>query len=292
MTSIRKTTGFATSFDGTPIFYEVRGEGPPIVLAYGIACLMNHWHHQIKYFSANYQVITLDYRGHHQSPAPQNRDNLTVDGCVEDIKAVLDTLGIKKASFWGHSWGAQILVRMWDLHPEYFANIVFVNGFVSDPITGMFGSSLPRQAFELIKAGYDKLPETAGYLWKKSMYNPIAIWFTTRVGGFNPQLTQLKDIEVYLKGVANIPIDVFIRLFEQMMHYDGKPVLDRITAPTLIVTGEKDFVTPRKHQAEFHKRIKGSEFMSVPFGSHCTQLDMPEMVNMRIEKFLQKHGWV
>ena len=291
MNIIKKTTGFAKSYDGTPIFYEIRGEGKPIVLCYGIACLMNHWHNQVKFFSSNYQVIMIDYRGHHQSPIPQQDDHLTVDACVEDVRAVVEHLKISKASFWGHSWGTQILVRAYDLYPEMFANLVTINGFASNPITGMFGSNLPMAGFELMKKTYEQLPETSNYLWKKVVYNPLMLKFTQLAGGFNPHLTAINDIEVYLKGVANINIKVFIKLFDSMMNYDGRPVTERITVPTLIMAGEKDFVTPMKYQESLHKRIRGSEFTKVPFGSHCTMLDMPEFVNLRVEKFLKEHQY-
>jgi pimeloyl-ACP methyl ester carboxylesterase len=291
MNTVKKTTGFATSYDGTPIFYEVRGEGKPLVFCYGIACLMNHWHHQVKFFSSRYQVITLDYRGHHQSPIPQQRDHLTVDACVQDVKAVVDHLGIKKAGFVGHSWGSQILIRAYDLYPEMFDNFVTVNGFASNPIAGMFGSNLPAAGFELMKKSYEQLPETSNYIWKKVVYNPLTLWFTQVTGGFNAQLTAVKDIEVYLKGVAAINIEVFIKLFDSMMNYDGRPVTERITVPTLIVAGEKDFVTPLKYQESLHRRIRGSEYTRVPFGSHCTMLDMPEFVNLRMEKFYNDLGY-
>ncbi len=286
MNVIKKTTGFAKSYDGTPIFYEVRGEGRPIILCYGIGCLMNHWHHQVKFLSHKYQVIMLDYRGHHQSPIPQEHDHLTIDACVHDIKAVVDHLKLDKACFVGHSFGTQLLVRAFDLFPEIFHNLITVNGFASNPIDGMFGTNLPAAGFELIKKSYEQLPETSNYLWKKIVYNPFMIWFTQVAGGFNSQLTAVNDIEVYLKGVAAINIEVFIRLFDAMMHYDGRPVTDHIDIPTLIIAGEKDFVTPLKYQEALHKRIKGSEYTKVPFGSHCTMLDMPEFVNLRIEKFL------
>jgi pimeloyl-ACP methyl ester carboxylesterase len=292
MSVIKKTTGFAESYDGTPIFYEIRGEGKPIILCYGIACLMNHWHNQVKFFSSHYQVILIDYRGHHQSPLPQQDEHLTIDACVEDVRAVVEHLKITKASFWGHSWGTQILVRAFDLYPEMFANLVTVNGFASNPITGMFGSNLPIAGFELMKKAYEQLPETSNYLWKKIVYNPLMIKLAQFSGGFNPQLTAVKDIEVYLRGVASINIKVFIRFFEAMMNYDGRPVTDRINVPTLILAGEKDSVTPIKYQENLHKRIKGSEFTKVPFGSHCTMLDMPEFVNLRIEKFLKENNYV
>jgi pimeloyl-ACP methyl ester carboxylesterase len=284
-----KTTGFAKSYDGTPIYYEVRGEGRPIVLCYGIACPMNHFHHQAKFLSQNYQVIMLDYRGHHHSPIPQEHDHLTIDACVQDIKAVVDHLKLEKACFIGHSWGTQLLIRAYDLFPEMFGQFITVNGFASNPIAGMFGTNLPSAAFELLKKGYEQLPETSNYLWKKIVYNPLTIWFTQVSGGFNPKLTAVRDIEVYLKGVATINVEVFVKLFDAMMNYDGRDVADRISVPTLIMAGEKDFVTPLKYQEALHKKIKGSEYTVIPFGSHCTMLDMPEFVNLRIEKFLKDH---
>jgi len=78
---ISKTTGTFESFDGTKIYYEVRGQGRPIVLCYGLACLINHWTHQIKAFSMDYQTIVFDYRGHHNSDTPVKRENLTIDAC-------------------------------------------------------------------------------------------------------------------------------------------------------------------------------------------------------------------
>src|SRR4051794_10295095 len=99
MSDIIKQTGTFKSFDGTQIYYEVRGTGKPIIMCYGIGCLMNHWRHQIKYFSQNYQTIVFDYRGHHNSPVPENRDNVSINAICEDIKLLADHLEIKSASF-------------------------------------------------------------------------------------------------------------------------------------------------------------------------------------------------
>jgi hypothetical protein len=57
MSPITKTSGYFESFDGTRIYYETRGQGKPLVFVYGIACLINHWHNQLNYFSHNYQTI-------------------------------------------------------------------------------------------------------------------------------------------------------------------------------------------------------------------------------------------
>lgn len=286
MNLVPKQTGTFRSFDGTRIYYEVRGEGFPIVLNYGIGCLINHWRHQIKHFSQSYKVIAYDYRAHHRSEIPENREHLSIDAMAQDLKSLLDHLEIQKASLWGHSFGAQMLVRHCDLFPEFAHSLVFINGFAENPLRGMFGTDLTQSFFQLFKSGYHILPETLSYLWRGAVQNPLAIHLSALAGGFNLRLTSLKDIEIYARGIASMDLGAFITLFESMLQYDGKPVLERITAPTMIIGGKQDSVTPQEHQEEMHQLLKNSDFFMVPYGSHCTQLDMPELVNLKIERFL------
>src|SRR5271155_1173011 len=117
MNLVTKETGTFRSFDGTRIYYEVRGEGSPIVLNYGIGCLINHWRHQIRHFSQTHKVIAYDYRAHHRSEVPQNRQHLGIDAMAQDLKALMDHLELPCASLWGHSFGAEMLVRCYDLFP-------------------------------------------------------------------------------------------------------------------------------------------------------------------------------
>lgn len=287
MNLVPKQTGSFRSFDGTKIYYEIRGEGFPVVLNYGIGCLINHWRPQIKYFPQHFKVIAYDYRAHHRSEIPENREHLSIDALAQDLKGLLDHLEIHSASLWGHSFGVQMLVRFYDLFPELTHSMVFVNGFVQNPLQGMFGSDLTQSAFQLLKSGYQTLPETISYLWRLGIQNPLAIQLSAMAGGFNLSLTSLKDVEIYARGIASMDLNAFLTLFESMINYDGKPVLERIEVPTLIIGGKKDSVTPQKHQEDIHNLIRGSEFFMVPYGSHCTQLDMPELVNLKIERFLR-----
>lgn len=291
MNAVKKSTGSFKSFDGTRIYYEVRGEGRPVVMAYGIACLINHWQNQIKYFSQNYQTIVFDFRAHHKSDLPSDHSQISIDAIARDIHCLMDHLGIERASFWGHSFATQVLLRSYDIEPKYFHDLVFVNGFASNPIAGMFGNDLASQAFKIFKSGFDMAPETLTYVWQKVLANPFAAQMLALMGGFNLTLTHLKDIEIYLRGVASIDVNAFLTLFQNMMEYDARPVFDRVDIPTLIIGGKKDSVTPQKYQEEMSVKIKKSQFMMVPYGSHCTQLDMPDFVNLRIEKFLESIGY-
>lgn len=288
---VEKTTGSFTSYDGTSIYFEVRGRGRPLILCYGIGCLMNHWKSQIEYFATHYQVITFDYRAHHQSEVPINRENLNVDSIALDLIELIRVLKLQKVSAWGHSFGAQIVTRAYDLDKDLFDNLIFINGFVTNPIRGMFGNDLATSAFDLFKSGYKVLPETLKYVWKFAVNNSISIQLSALAGGFNLQLTHLKDVEIYAKGLTAIDLDAFISIFESMMKYDGSSVLERIRIPALIIGGKQDSVTPEEHQKKMYQKIKGSELLMVPYGSHCTQLDMPDFVNLAIEKFLIDHDF-
>lgn len=289
METVPKTTGQFESFDGTPIYYEVRGEGEPLVLVYGIACLINHWHHQIEYFSKHYKVIAFDLRGHQRSNPVVNMNELSIDALVQDITGMLAHLKIKQAHFAGHSFGVPVILRLYDLQPQLVTSMVFINGFAKNPIKGMFGVDVIEPFFHFVKSKYETQPELWNTLWKMAVDNPMAIYLSALAGGFNLRVTQFKDIEVYARGVARLNLEVFLGLFEELMNYDGEAVLEKISVPTLIVSGEKDFVTPLRFQYHFKEKIKHSEFVLVPYGSHCTQLDFPDYVNLKIDRFLESH---
>jgi pimeloyl-ACP methyl ester carboxylesterase len=289
--SIDKQIGTFESFDGTPIYYEVRGHGKPLIFAYGIACSAHHWRHQLKYFSENYQTIFLDFRGHHGTPIPKDRSHLSIDAMAKDYKWLMDHLGLKSATFLGHSFGVPILIRAYDMYPEMFDNLVIINGFATNPLSANLGGEMGSSLFKLFKDGYQQLPQTLSYVWKFLATNPISLQLSAMAGGFNLSLTPWKDVEIYAKGVAAIDLDVFLTLFEQMLNYNGLNVVENISVPTLIMGGSKDTVTPLVFQETLHKKIKGSELTVVPYGSHCTQLDLPDFVNLKIEKFLKDHGY-
>jgi pimeloyl-ACP methyl ester carboxylesterase len=251
---------------------------------------MNHWVHQTQFFSRDCNVILFDYRAHHSSGTPEDLANLSLDALAKDIVGLMDHLQIQKANFVGHSFGVQVLVRLYELYPDRFLTATFINGFVKNPLAGMFGNDLARRFYERVKTGYNLLPETLTALWKTSVTNPLSVHMSGWLGGFNLNLTALKDVEIYARGVASMNLESFIALFDQMLSYDGSNVLPTFQIPVLVIAGQKDFVTPVEIQEGIHNAVVGSEFLVVPYGSHCTQLDMPDLVNLKIQQFLLENA--
>ena len=275
------------SFDGTPLYYEVRGSGPKtLVFIYGIACLMNHWHYQLEHFSRDYTVISFDLRGHHKSGPVRDLSTMNVTTLAQDLNYLLEYLGVKNITGLGHSFGAPVLLEAHRLKPDLFTKYVFINGFQRNPIKGMFGLYVIEPFFYFVKAQFEKNPVLWNSLWRTLVDNPIAMQLAAMAGGFNIKLTEFKDIEIYAKGVSQLNLEVFIPLFESMMKFEGADILPTIEQPTLIIAGEKDNITPKSFQAEFKEKIPHASYVEVPYGSHCTQLDFPEYVNLKIEDFL------
>lgn len=284
----QKETGFYKSFDGTDIYYEVRGEGEPLVFVYGIACLINHWHHQIEYFSKKYKTIVFDLRGHHKSSQITSTQNLNLESIAKDLVGLMKHLQISSASFAGHSFGVPILFEAYKQDPSLFKKMILINGFARNPIKGMFGLDIVEPFFHGVKSQYQKSPEFWNQVWRKAINNPISMALAGLAGGFNLRLTQFKDIEVYARGVSQLDLSVFIPLFESLMSFDGTEILGQISCPALILCGENDNVTPAQFQKDMQVAIPKSELVTVPYGSHCTHLDFPDYVNLRMDSFLKE----
>lgn len=284
MKTVNKSNGTFKTKDGAELYYEIRGTGEPIIFVYGIACLLNHWHHQLHGFAENgWQTYGYDLRGHHKSTIG-DKSKLSIMGLAEDLVELLDFWEIEKAHFVGHSFGVPVVLQAYELMPERVRSLAFINGFAQNPIQGMFGVDLAEPLFHLVRAAFEKSPELFKIGWKYAIDNPVAILLASLAGGFNLQLTQFKDIEVYAHGVAQLDLEVFLTLFEDMMKFDGRKIASSISVPTLILTGERDSVTPYRFQENLHNLISGSELVRMPYGSHCCQLDFPDYVNLRLEK--------
>ena len=287
---IEKKTGYHRAMDETPIYYEVHGEGEPIVFIYGIACLLNHWHPQIEFFSKTHQVIVFDIRGHHKSVPVNNPENMTFEHLAFDLKGLLNHLGHKSAHVVGHSFGAPYQLKTYEQFPEIFRSLTFINGFARNPLKKLFGLEFVEPLFQFLKNQHAKSPDLWNSLWRSMVDNPLAFQVAALSGGFNIKLTQFKDIEMYCRGVSRLELPLFFKLFEHLLDFNGVDMLSTINKPTLVIAGDRDFLTPPSYQKELVDKIYGSEYVLVPYGSHCCQLDFPEFMNLKLKDFISRHS--
>lgn len=98
------TEGKTPSADGVPIAYSVEGEGPTaVVLIHGWSCDRTYWREQIEPLIATYRVVSVDLAGHGESG--QDRGEWTLPSFGEDVRAVVEALGLDQVVLVGHSMG-------------------------------------------------------------------------------------------------------------------------------------------------------------------------------------------
>ena len=100
---------YFTSFDGTKIAYQVKGEGEPVLLVHGFVVNGESWKRTALYsdlLEAGYKVIILDQRGNGKSDKPHNDEAYANDAEAKDIMGLMKKIGIKKYDVVGYSRGS------------------------------------------------------------------------------------------------------------------------------------------------------------------------------------------
>lgn len=280
-------SGYFKTFDGTKLYYAVEGSGPPLVFLYGLACSVLHWRYQIDYFKRHYTTIWLDFRGHHRSEAPENPESLTIETLAHDVECLVDLLKIKTATFLGHSMGVNLVLELYRRAPSRVNAMVLANGAVRSPLESLLKSNIPQLIFPYLYATYQKYPNIANKIWHAQGRSKIASWLIGQLG-FNPNFAKASDIEAYVKAVTNMDMLVMLQMLKDYENIDASSWLHRVDVPTLIIAGEHDLVIPRESQELMHQLIPNSEFELIRNGSHCPQIDIPQLVNIIIERFLSR----
>lgn len=277
------------SFDGTRLAVQSAGEGPPIVLVNGLGGTFAAWRLQIEEFMGSRRFVSWDYRGIYRSAAPADRARVTVDDHVRDLEAVLASESIDSAVFMGWSMGVQVALEFYRRAPKRFRGLVLINGTFGHPFKTAFNWPLARFALPRIL----RLAET-------------------RVGAFQPILQALvrqPRILALLKSLrlaapslheelfrdlaaeyANVDFRLYIAILLALADHDAQDVLPTITAPTLIITGQRDFFTPPGLARRMADRIPGAELLEVKLGTHYTPVEFPDVVNLRLKKFFRDHA--
>lgn len=280
-------SGYVTSFDGTQLYYAIEGEGPPLVFCYGLVCSSLHWTYQIDYFRKNYQIIWFDYRGHQNSEVPKDFASLTVDSLAQDVNAIVTELKLPPAVFLGHSMGVNVVLEYYRRYPEHVRAMILANGTPRRPLETLFANNVLQQSFDVAFSLYKKAPALVRRLWRLQSKNPFAHTFIA-LTGFNAHLTPRDDIALYVDEMADMDPGILFYLIQNYNHADSTGWLHEINIPTLLIGGDRDLITPIDRQELMHQLIPNSELIRVAHGSHCVQMDLPDLINTKIEKFLGK----
>ena len=157
-------SGYHTSFDGVKIYYEVRGDGKPIVLIHGFMNSGENWKRKSLYgdlLLKGYKVITLDQRGNGKSDKPHTDEAYANDAEAKDIMSLLKFLKVGKYEAIGYSRGSIIAARLLVLDNNVTAAVLggMGDGFTNPewPRRILFYRALSGEDVPELKAAMDNI---------------------------------------------------------------------------------------------------------------------------------------
>jgi non-heme chloroperoxidase len=259
-----------------------------LVFNYGLVCSNHHWRFQVDYFDQKgYQILVHDYRGHFQSSGKNDVKKITFPQLAKDINDLCQYLGVQKATMLGHSMGVNVSLQLAKDFPELVSGMVLISGTFMAVNDVMFDSNIMEFITPFAVAGLEKYPEVMKKLWTASGLNPVIreIIHTT---GFNKARVSKEFIEIYLNRVGQLGPEVFFQLFAEMTRQNIASSLEQMKVPALIIGGQRDNVIPNHLQRTLASLLPQSETYFLVDGSHVPQADFPELINERIDLFLNQ----
>ncbi len=276
---------FVSARDGTALFVRSSGAGLPVVLCDGIGCDGFVLRHLRPALESRYRVVNWHYRGHGQSQAPADPRALGIPELRSDLAAVLDALGIERAVLLGYSMGVQLALDFALHQPQRVAGLVPMCGSYGHLLDTFHDGRLLARAFPLLREAVYRWPQVAQRLWTRAATSDLLLALGMRVE-VEWRLIGPEDLKPYVEHLGHMDAGLFIRMLDQVRHHTVEPRLHEINAPTLVIAGEKDTFTPVWLSRRMARHIPGAEILVVPFGTHAAPLEMPELITLRLQKFL------
>ena len=225
------------SVNGLDMYYEIHGEGQPLVLLHGaFSAIGSSFGNMLPGLAKRRQVIGFDLQGHGRT-ADIDRP-LTVEGMADDVAAALPELGIEQADILGYSNGGSVALHFATRHPQMVRKLVLMS--IGYALSGI----------------HPGLMEGMGQMKPEMMHG--SPWH-----------------EEYMR-IAPRPED-FNRLFEKKTEMDrqikdfSEEAIRGIKAPTLLMIGDSDLIRP-EHAVEFFRLLGGGVFGDMPPGLPNSQL--------------------
>jgi pimeloyl-ACP methyl ester carboxylesterase len=266
----------AITDDGIRLFYEEIGRGRPVVFVHEFAGDLRSWEPQLRHFGRRYRSIAFNARGYPPSDVPESAAAYSQSLAADDIKAVLDHLGVDKAHIVGLSMGGFAALHFGFRHPSRALSLCVGGcGYGAEPEQRARFHAEAGAIAEFIRSA--NMPAFA----EKYAYGPTRVQFENKdPRGFADFKRMLADHSAL--GSANTQLGV---QRERPSLYDLIDSMKRLTVPTLVVCGDEDW--PCLLPAILMKQNIPSAALSVmPNCGHTVNLEEPSDFNRILGEFL------
>lgn len=277
---VKKTidSGYA-EVNNTRLYYEFAGAGEPIVFIHGSFGDRRHWDYQFKELSKRYKVVRYDLRGFGKSALPREEE---VYRDCDDLSALLNYLGIKKAHVCGLSFGSFIVIDFALAYPDRCLSLIPIGPRVTgDDIEEYKANSdslraVIAKAVDILRSKGRK--DATDYLW----------------GGDNALTTSVRSSKTR-NALLQMGYEYswWRHLHPSKREYafsQATKHLGEIKMPTLIVTSDYDLAICKQVATTLAKEISGAQLISIKGAGHIMNMDKPREFNKTISKFIDRRN--
>ena len=263
---------FVHATDGTRIHYEVTGKSgaTPVLMIQGLGASKNAWNLQRIAMATRFRIISFDNRGAGRSDKPT--EPFTLEQMADDALAVLDAAGIETAHVVGASMGGVISQIVAVKFPHRVRSLTLVcTACRNHPWRQELLQSWAKTAADkgMIEVG----KEAAQWVMSPRSFRRLVPAFT-----WMGPLAALRPRHSFVSQ-----IDAILNTREDLVDQ-----LSTITAPTMVIVGNQDILTPRGDSEEIAERIPNAELVVISGAAHGLMMEHSSTFNRILIEFLQR----
>ena len=257
-------------------------DAPALLLSNGLGGNLQTWRHLVAAVGDRFRVLSWDYRGLYGSrltPEQRGAVALDVSAHARDAEAVLAWAGVKEAVLVGWSMGVQLNFELVRRAPSCALAIIAMSGgygqTLSRTIAGPWGERAIRPGLDVFRALMDALGPRLGRRGRWLIHGAKTLRLV------HPNV----DVEVFhdlLTDYMNLDFESYTEILGALGDHDAEAVLSTLNCPVLIVSGDRDPMTPDALSSHMAAMIPDAELMIVPGGTHYVPVEFPQEINQRI----------
>ena len=247
------------------IYYEITGDGLPLMLIHGLGSSSRDWEKQIEPFARSYQVITFDLRGHGRSSKPSGPYSVRM--FAEDTAELIRALGIAPLHVIGISMGGMVAFELAVNYPEFLQSLTIVNSY-------------PEMRVETLREHI--------MLWRRYLLLELLGMRGTGVmlgRHLFPYPEQSELRKLFVQHWAENDKRAYRNSLHALANWDVEAHIGEINCPTLIVASDQDYL-PLEEKRAYAEKIPNAKLVVIENARHAVTAERPEQFNMEVRKFL------
>jgi pimeloyl-ACP methyl ester carboxylesterase len=261
--------------NGIDIFYEVQGDGEPLVMIPYLAADQACYAFQVAEYAKHFTCFTVDLRGAGLSGKPE--ETYTSELFADDIAAFMQAAGLGQAHISGLSLGAATAMWLAAKYPDRVRSLSLHSAW---PATDPF--------LTVVVEGWRIMAQALGSVTDMVIKGIFPWCFTPELYAARPEyIVSLAD---FVRGRPMPPVDAFLRQSQAVLTHDAQAALGSIQAPALITFGRHDLVTSTRFAEPLTQAIPHRELFVFEDCAHAPIYENVEEFNRRTLEFLQRHS--